>query len=135
MLRKVIAAVWIVGSSASLLVLAVFLFGCCVLPFHGVLHRALPICAHAVGILSGTHDAQKGRDATPAAPARSKVSPTIAKVLAAKLAARMVQQIPKHILLSPAAHNAPALRTLRSLGALRVDDDIGLHAFLVTFLI
>jgi hypothetical protein len=128
-MRKVIAAAWIIGSVAGALTLVVFLFGCCVLPFHRVLHRVFP-CVHAAGILSGAHG-----DHTPAAPGRSKAAPAIAKVLPAKVSAQNSQVASQRLLLSPAAHNDRALRNLRSLGAMRVDDDIGLHTLLATFLI
>ncbi len=133
-MRKLIAAAWIVGTAASALALFLFLFGCCVLPFHRVLHRAFPICSHVAGILASGHRGDP-RDATPAAPAQSKAAPAIAKVLPVKVAAWSSHIAVQRLLLSPAAHNDRALRNLRSLGALRVDDDIGLYALFETFLI
>jgi hypothetical protein len=134
-MRKLIAAIWIMGSAATALILATFLFGCCALPFHRVLHRAFPICSYAVGILTGGHHGGHGRDATPATPAQSKAAPAIAKVLPAKVDAWSSGLASQRLLLSPTAQNERALPTLKSLGALRIDDDIGLHSLFDTFLI
>jgi hypothetical protein len=62
MRRVSIAAAWIFFSTIPAAVMAVFLFGCCVLPFHRVIHRVFPACHGIVKILA--HDAQP--DATPA---------------------------------------------------------------------
>jgi len=128
-MRKLIAGAWIIGSMASVFALAAFLFGCCVLPFHSVLHRALPICGYVTGILSGAH-----HDHDKAAPVRAqaKHSPVSIRVSAARAFARVATN---DLRLSRVVHDARALRNVRSLGALRVDDDIGLHSLLATYLI
>ena len=92
------------------------------------IHRALPICSHIAGILSGGHASR-----APATPAQSKIQPTIAKVLLANVVAQIAHQTPQ--LLSLAVHNERAVRNVCSLGSLRVDDDIGLHTLFSTFLI
>jgi hypothetical protein len=107
--------------------LALFLFGCCVLPFHDVVHRAFPICGHIAGILSHAHHDQPA-PATPASVKRAPVPATIAVSCPMRVAATDAAPL-------RAAHVARSLRNIRSLGALRVDDDIGLHALFVTFLI
>jgi apolipoprotein N-acyltransferase len=127
-MRKLIATTWLIGGCIGATAIVIFLFGCCVLPFHATIHRALPICSHVAGILSGGHDSR-----TPAAPAQSKIQPTIAKVLPADVVAQTAQQTSER--LSLAAHNDQAVRNLCTLGALRVDDDIGLHTLFSTFLI
>ena len=127
-MRKLIATTWLIGGCIGAIAIVVFLFGCCVLPFHGVMHRALPICSHVAGILSGGHDSR-----TPATPAQSKIQPTLAKVLPADVVAQTVQQTSERV--SLAAHNEQAARNLCTLGSLRVDDDIGLHTLFSTFLI
>jgi hypothetical protein len=125
-MRKMIATTWLIGGCIGVVAIVVFLFGCCVLPFHATIHRALPICSHVAGILSGGHDSR-----TPATPAQSKSQPTIAKVLLAKAVTfERRLALPRRVVRS-----ARAVRNLCSLGALRVDDDIGLHTFLATFLI
>jgi hypothetical protein len=124
-MRKLIAAAWILGSTVSAAALALFLFGCCVLPFHDVVHRAFPICGHIAGVLSHAHHDQPA-PATPASVKRAPVPATIA----ARLPIRALDAAPLRVALL-----ARSLRNIRSLGALRVDDDIGLHALFVTFLI
>jgi hypothetical protein len=123
-MRKLIALGWIIGSTASAAALALFLFGCCVLPFHDVVHRAFPICGHVAGILSHANHNHPARATTPSLK-RAPVPVTIA-VVSRVFVVRTVT-LP---LLA-----ARSLRNIRSLGALRVDDDIGLHALFVTFLI
>jgi hypothetical protein len=131
-MRKLIATAWLLGTFIGVTAMAVFLFGCCVLPFHATLHRMLPICKYAAGILSG---GQHSAPATPASSAPSKAPPAFAKGLPAKAVAHDVRQIAEQFLLARSPYNQRALRNLRSLGALRVDDDIGLHTLLATFLI
>src|SRR5438034_6026949 len=55
MKRTFVAAAWIAGSTIPLLVATVFIFGCCVLPFHGVIHRLMPLCQTAAAIMTGQH--------------------------------------------------------------------------------
>ena len=128
-MRKLIAGAWIVGSVASLFLLAAFLFGCCALPFHRVLHRALPICGYVTGILSGANHEQ--HDATPAS---NKRGATIAKGVPTKTVI-CDRRMSRPLSVFHVAHNAPALQNIRTLGALRVDDDIGLHALFSIYLI
>src|SRR5215208_2935260 len=71
MKRTIVAAVCVAGSTVPLTLAAAFLFGCCVLPFHGVVHRVLPLCHMAVGILHGGHDADDA-DHHPVPPAPPK---------------------------------------------------------------
>ncbi len=128
-MRKVIAAAWIVGSAAGVFTLCLLLFGCCILPFHGLLDHALPLCTQFAGILGGRDHHQT--EATQPPP-RSKTEP---QVHVASLRARSCWSPPPSPLLSPAAHNRRALRSIRSLGALRVDDDVGLQTLFAAFLI
>src|SRR5438309_2690336 len=114
-MRKLIATTWLIGGSIGTIAIVVFLFGCCVLPFHGVIHRALPICSHIAGMLNGGHDSP-----TPATPVRSKVQPTIAKVLLAKAVTFERKLLPQLLV---QADSLRADRSVCSLGALRVDDD------------
>ena len=127
-MRKLIATTWLIGGCIGAIAIVVFLFGCCVLPFHAAIHRALPICSHVAGILSGGHGSR-----APATPAQSRIQPTIAKVLLANVVGQIEHQTPHR--LSLAVHNERTVRNLCRLGALRVDDDIGLHTLFSTFLI
>lgn len=113
---------------------AVFLFGCCVLPFHKYLHGAMPICHMASEVLTGHHEGDEHGENHPATPATSReksasrVLPPV-RTLAAEL-------------FPPAQASAqsldPALTSIRSfvsLGAVRCENDVGLHLLLTTFLI
>jgi hypothetical protein len=130
MKRKVIAAVWIMGATIPLLLATVFLVGCCVLPFHQVAHKLMPICDMAANLIRGEH---ASHDPAPVSPAREKQEPV----------KRIVTEVPHVFRL--AAGNA-ALRTFTpaamtghrsfiTLGAVRCDRDVGLHVLVATFLI
>jgi|SRR5581483_9806382 len=122
--RNAIAAAWIIGSAGGALLLSLVLFGCCVLPFHGMLHHALPLCTYF------SHHDDDHHDATPAVPATAKPDP---HAIWAKTAVRNLLPMPPA--LRAVAHDGRAIRNLVTLGALRVDDDVGLHALFATYLI
>jgi len=124
MRRTAIAAAWLFGATVPLLAGVVLVFGCCVLPFHAYIHKAMPLCHLAIGIMSGEH---AGHDAQPM-PAREKQEPV----------KRMATEVPRswgvaQTLLSvpsPWRHRQECLchyRSFISLGALRCDQDVGLH--------
>src|SRR5215210_7705476 len=94
MRRRVIAAVWIVGATVPLLLGTVFLVGCCVLPFHHIVHKLMPVCEMAVNAVRGDHGSH---DSTPA---REKEAP----------AKRIVTTVPRVYRLAVAngAERAPA---------------------------
>src|SRR5258705_8557767 len=71
MRRTVIAAAWVFGATIPLLGAVVFVFGCCVLPFHAYVHKAMPLCHLAVDFISGDHH----RGAQQPMPAREKQEP------------------------------------------------------------
>ena len=127
MRRRVIAAVWIVGATVPLLLGTVFLVGCCVLPFHHIVHKLMPVCEMAVNAVRGDHGSH---DSTPA---REKEAP----------AKRIVTTVPRVYRLAvangaeraPAPAAATAYRSFIALGALRCDRDVGLHVLGDTFLI
>jgi len=126
MKRTLIAAAWIVGSAVPLLAATVFLVGCCVLPFHGVVHRVMPLCEMAVNALrGGDHEEHQ----TPAQPKQEPVKRIVAEIADPF---RLVATTKTETLVAaaPAAH-----RSFISLGAMRCDQDVGLHVFVRTFLI
>ncbi len=133
MRRTAIAAAWIVGAIVPLLVAVVFLFGCCVLPFHAYIHKAMPLCAMAVGVLSGEHADHHHDGAQQPLPAREKQEPV----------KRVATDLPRTFHLSGASsvrHTqatavATAYRSFISLGALRCDQDVGLHLLVAILLI
>lgn len=131
MKRTAVAAAWIAGSIIPLLAATIFLFGCCVLPFHGVIHRLMPLCDMAANVMSGHHDDGDHHDQTPM-PAREKQEP----------AKRIASEVPDPFRLVASMHAqlvaptpATAYRSYISLGAVRCDQDVGLHLLVATFLI
>src|SRR4029077_14927934 len=125
MRRTAIAAAWIAGATVPLLVSVVFLFGCCVLPFHAYIHKAMPLCSLAVGFLSGEHAGHHHGGAQQPLPAREKQEPV----------KRVATDLPRSFHLSaasparptPATIDASAYRSFISFGALRCDQDVGLY--------
>ena len=131
MRRRIIAAVWIAGATVPLLLATVFLFGCCVLPFHQVMHKLMPVCDIATAFMRGD---VADHDATPAAPAREKQEP--AKRIATQLPPVFrlpAAAVPQRLTPTPAA--TTAYRSFITLGAIRCDRDVGLHVLVETFLI
>ncbi|HEX8151541.1 MAG TPA: hypothetical protein VF698_00385 [Thermoanaerobaculia bacterium] len=129
MRRKVIAAVWIAAALLPLLMASLFVFGCCVLPFHQVVHKAMPVCGMAADMMrGGAHDDH----ATP--PAREKQEPVQRMVTTLTPAFRFfAASAPQQVVVASAS--AAAYRSFITLGAIRCDSDIGLHALFDTFLI
>lgn len=136
MRRRVIAAVWIAGATVPLLLGTVFLVGCCVLPFHQVVHKLMPICDMAANVMRGEQQrAGHGpeHDALPPSPAREKQDPV----------KRIATEVPNLFRLAAVGDEPHAIavnfttgyRSFITLGALRCDRDVGLHVFVATFLI
>ena len=134
MKRRVIAAVWITGATVPFLLATVFLVGCCVLPFHGIIHKLMPLCEMAASIVRGDHhDDGHDHDAVPPSPSRDKQ----------ELVKRIATELPTPFRLTTAGAAqrtaAPmattAYRSFISLGAVRCDRDVGLHVLVETFLI
>jgi hypothetical protein len=125
--RAVIAAAWIVGTIVPLVAGAVFLFGCCVLPFHAYLHRAaMPLCALASGV------AHHG-DAQQSSPAREKQEPV--KRVASRVPRSSLHIAPAIAPRAATASDANGYRSFIAHGALRCDRDVGLHLLDGTLLI
>ena len=133
MKRRVIAAVWITGATVPLLLATVFLVGCCVLPFHQIAHKLMPICDIAANLIRGDHSGQREHDAVPPSPAREKQ----------EAVKRIAPKVPTVFRFSGAAEearlSAPSsstrYRSFISLGAVRCDQDVGLHVLVETFLV
>ena len=114
-----------------MLMATVFLVGCCVLPFHGVMHRLMPMCSM---VMNGAMNAMGGHDdAQSQVPAREKQEP--AKRIAVTLSG-MTRTLPATTQsIRPHAGSPAAYRSSISLGALRCDQDVGWYVLVVTFLI
>lgn len=131
MRRTVIAAAWVFGAMVPILGAVVFVFGCCVLPFHAYIHKAMPFCHVAVQMITPEHDDQHGA-AHQQVPARAKQEPV----------KRVATNLPRGIRLSFASASCSvavtattAYRSFIALGALRCDQDVGLHLLAGTLLI
>lgn len=134
MKRRVVAAVWITGATVPFLLATLFLVGCCALPFHGVMHKLMPLCEMAASVMRGDH-AEHGHehDALPPEPAREKQEPV----------RRIATEVPDafHFLATTASERvvaptaATAYRSFITLGAVRCDRDVGLHVLVETFLL
>jgi hypothetical protein len=131
MKRTAIAAAWIFGATVPLLGAVVFVFGCCVLPFHAYIHKAMPFCHVAIDMMTGEHGEHHGSQPQQV-PASKKKEP----------APRMATELPRTFHLSIASSSsgvavnaATAYRSFISLGATRCDRDVGLHLLVGALLI
>ena len=130
MRRTAIAAAWIAGTTVPLTGAFVFLFGCCVLPFHAYIHKALPLC-HLAGVIAGGH---AGHDAAQQPlPARAKQEPV--KRIATEVSRSFQLAALSSVNHATASIDASAHRSFISLGALRCDQDVGLHLLAGSLLI
>ncbi|MCU1245217.1 MAG: hypothetical protein JWN02_1127 [Acidobacteria bacterium] len=124
MKRTAIAAAWIAGATVPLAAALLFVFGCCVLPFHAYIHKALPLCHLAMEVMRGEQAGQHDGAQQPL-PARAKQEPV----------KRIATEAPKSFQLAALAAmrrlatpiDPSAYRSFISLGALRCDQDVGLH--------
>ncbi|MEA2417572.1 MAG: hypothetical protein QOI58_4229 [Thermoanaerobaculia bacterium] len=126
--RTAIAAAWIFGTTVPLLASVVWVFGCCVLPFHAYIHKAIPLCHVAIGVMTGEQHGSRQQQV----PASKKQEPP----------PRMTTDMPRTFQLSTTASSSAiarspitAYRNFIALGAVRCDRDVGLHLLIVTFLI
>jgi hypothetical protein len=132
MKRTAIAAAWIAGTTVPLVAAVVFVYGCCVLPFHAYIHKAMPLCHLAMDLISGDH-AGHHAGAQPPMPARAKQEPV--KRIATNVPVSFQLAAPSAVRRAATAIDASAYRSFISLGALRCDQDVGLHLLVGTFLI
>jgi hypothetical protein len=134
MRRTVVAAAWILGSTLPLLAATVFLVGCCVLPFHGMIHKMLPLCQTAAAMISGHHhDGDHDDDHPPATPAKQKEEPVKRMATEPSETFQLVAAIgAQHAAGSSASAR---YRSFISLGATRCDQDVGLNVLVHTLLI
>ena len=110
-MRKLIAIACLAAAASTAVALSTCLMNCC------AMHH----------VASCMHRSQHA----PVTAAKQTMS--IAKFVPAPLPARMVGVDATRV--PPAPHGIRALRNVITLGALRVDDDIGLHTLFVVFLI
>jgi len=132
MRRTAIAAAWVFGATVPLLGAVVFLFGCCVLPFHAYIHKAVPLCHLAIDFMSGEH-ADHHDGAQQPMPAREKQEPV--KRIATDLPRSFHLAALSSVRLTAMPAVTTAYRSFISLGALRCDQDVGLYLLTGTLLI
>jgi hypothetical protein len=98
-----------------------------VLPFHGVMHRLMPVCSMAMNAMRGHDDGQSPMPAREKQEPVKRVAVTLSEMTRMQPASAqsMRSQLP-----SPAAY-----RSSISLGALRCDQDVGWYVLVATFLI
>ena len=130
--RRLTATLWIAGAGLPAMAGAALLIGCCVLPFHGVMHRLMPLCEVAANLVAGHHADDGHHDRHPAEPAgKPDKDGGAPQRIAAQTYARGIVQAA----LPPAGLNAFAsatrYRSQISLGAMRCDDDVGQHLALL----
>lgn len=133
MKRRAIAAAWVAGLTVPLLLATVFLFGCCVLPFHQVAHRLMPVCEMAAAMMRGDHGAGEHRHEATPPPAREKQEPVKRIATAVPAMFRLAAIAREEAAGTPGA--GTAYRSFITLGAMRCDRDVGLHLLVATFLI
>jgi hypothetical protein len=123
--KRLMLIALLAGATLSAGAMSLFLLGCCALPFHRYVHRIMPLCGGIVRAMS-----HNGAEETtpPATPTRR---PTIANAVAPHAPASPDLRVSRHVPASPPA----SLRNIVSLGALRCDDDVGLHLLLTMLLI
>jgi len=125
MTRRFIAAAWIVGALAPMVLATVWMMGCCALPFHAAMHEAMPVCHAMMNRGEGSSQPQ-----TPAGERQEPVKRMLVSLTGATAA-------PAH----PLAARTDAARLLVlnqhrnviSFGAMRCDQDVGLHVLVDTF--
>ena len=129
MRRAFIATAWIFGATVPLLAAVVFYFGCCVLPFHAYIHKAMPLCHMAMDLMSGQQHAGEQQPV----PAREKQEPV--KRIATNVPRFTRLAVATVVRRAPASFDANGYRSFISLGALRCDQDVGLELLTGTLLI
>jgi hypothetical protein len=119
---RLLAICWLLGGTVVPVAAALLIFGCCELPFHGLVHRVMPLCEMATAALQH-HDHDTDAPAVPA-PARPEAKPTAQQ--AWRMPERLAIDPPLMLaaVLPPSAAGAPQHRVL-PVGAFRCDDDVG----------
>ena len=131
MSRRTVVVVSLLAGTIPMLVAALFLFGCCVLPFHHAIHGVMPLCGTFARLAAGEGDHDHHHQATaPAAAKQQKVSPTVPIQVPRTAAAAFSTTAALRV-----RETRKAPRNVMSQGALRCDDDVGLQPWIRVFLI
>jgi len=119
MRRALLAIACVAGGTVFAASALVFYFGCCVLPFHRVLHRLIPLCALTKTSPSTHH--------VPVTPATKSL-----KAIAAPRVA-VPYRFVFHDVSFAQLRRLPRSRMTH--GAARCDEDVGLHTLLATYIL
>jgi hypothetical protein len=119
---RLFAIGWLLGGTVVPAAAAVVILGCCELPFHGLVHRVMPLCEMAVAALAH-HDHEADAPAVPAPP-RPEAKPSVERAWRAPERPAIHPPLVLAATLPPPAAGAPSLRAL-PIGAFRCDDDVG----------
>lgn len=103
------------------MVATVFLVGCCVLPFHGLIHKILPLCEIAANVMRGADHHDHGSTQPVPVPEKQQSGSQMGKMLVP--VGNVVPAL--HVLGDTPATTPAAYRSFMTLGALRCDDDVG----------
>jgi hypothetical protein len=125
-LRIAIILAWSAGTLVPAALAIVFLFGCCTLPFHRIVHRYLPLCGGIVKLLATAPPTNAG------APTPTTAPPSRLRIVPGKALALSIGSLRATLSAPPLR---PSLRSVMSLGALRCDRDVGWHLLLSVFLV
>jgi len=131
---RVVTVAWLAGSAAVSAAAFVLYFGCCILPLHHRHHGDEPICAALASSLSGNHDDAHADGAHAAVPVSSTSHDDRLRFSRfASFATAQSQSAEAMIFHGGLTASRKPLRSAITLGALRVDDDVGLQVHFSTF--
>lgn len=121
MRRSQTALLVLAGAGLPAVAAAVVLVGCCVLPFHGVIHRLLPLCQTAAAIVGGEGDG--GHDHSVPAPPPQRTDDERGPAAAARWSAGVFPALA--VTAQTVVGTRSRLRALSRPEATRCDDDVG----------
>ena len=122
--QRTIVLTWLLATGVPV-ALAVVLIGCCALPFHGLVHRLLPLCDMAEVALTAHHHGGHDGHEKPVAPPPQKQEGQDGPRLVWKSEARGSYLMPVASGELPCLPQEVAQRSQIAPGALRCDDDVG----------
>lgn len=119
---RLLAICWLLSAALVPAAAVMVILGCCELPFHALVHRAMPLCDMAATALAHHGGSNEHAPAAPA-PSRPDAKPTMDGAWRAPERPSTNAPLALAATLPPPAAQ-PSLRTL-PIGAFRCDDDIG----------
>jgi hypothetical protein len=118
---RLLAVGWLLSGVLVPVAAVMTILGCCELPFHALVHRAMPLCEMAATALAH-HGSDEHAPAAPA-PSPPDAKPTMDRAWRAPERPSTTAPLALAATLPPPAARSP-LRTL-PIGAFRCDDDVG----------